>query len=97
MNATSDMYTSDTANNRTLKLALFEGMERSLLNTIATLVRGLPDVVRVRVDHNLGQLEVLHHGGNQSLLQSIHSILLMVNTGLATSRPTGEHFGASRV
>ncbi len=86
MNSTTAVHLIDNPRNRTLKLALLEGVDNTYLNTVANLVRGLPDVVRVRVDQNPGQLEVLHCRGNQSLLQDIHSILLMVSTGFDESR-----------
>lgn len=73
------MNTNDTADNQTLKLVLLEGIESQALANVATLIRGLPQVVRVRLNAPDGQLEILHRRGNRSLLHDIHSILMLVH------------------
>ena len=78
------MKHDNTLGHRMLKLIMWDGADARCLNTTATLIRSLPQVLRVRVDLEARVLEILHEYPALNLIQTIHSTWLMAGGALNT-------------
>jgi hypothetical protein len=72
----------NNTNCRMTTLTVWEGADTEYLNVAATLIRVMPEVLRVRVDFEARKLEVLSQSYCPGLLQKMHRALLLAGIEL---------------
>ena len=75
-----------TNQNGTMVLMLGRSADVNYLNLAAAMIRGLPRVLRVRVDFDAGQLEILYENAADGLVQEIHMALLAAGREMSPLR-----------
>ena len=70
----------------TLSLSLHEEAEVSSVNVVVAVIRRLPEVVRVQVDLQERELEILFKQPSEGFLRKIHTALVSARADLSASR-----------
>ena len=81
------MKTGKQTESRMLKLALAPTADVDYVNVAAAMIRELSPVLRVRVDLDSRQLEILYQWPAPGFLQDIHQCLLSAGKELSALRP----------